>query len=85
MKVVAEAVRCDDEEDPEFSSVALVYPRLADLDTVRFELLLRPLDIRHEDRGAVLRGVASIDGKAEANAVPLEMTVGSDRFADRPR
>src|SRR5688572_19001605 len=68
VEVVAQAVWCDDEEDPELPFVLLVYARLSDLDTVCFELLLRPLDVGHEDRGAVLRGVASIDGKAESNA-----------------
>src|SRR5687767_15997602 len=72
MKVVAEAVWCDDEEDLERSSVALVCARLSDLDTVGFELLLRPLDVGHLDRGAVLRGVAAIDGKPQSHAVAFE-------------
>jgi len=72
VKVVAKAVWRDDEEDVELSSVALVDARPADLDTVRFELLLRPLDVGHQDRGAVLRRVAAVNGKPESNAVALE-------------
>lgn len=63
MEIVARPIRCHDEGDLIFGSVAVVDSSLAGLLSIGLEFDACPIDIAHANSSAVLRAVASVLGK----------------------
>jgi hypothetical protein len=72
MKVETQAVWCDNEKDLKLLSVSLIDPTILCADATSLDLFLRAVNVRDQDRRAVLRSITPGDGEPDLYAVPLE-------------
>src|ERR1051326_705913 len=72
MKVVAQTVRCDDEEYLMLLTGSLVHAPVPDFRSFRLELILQASNVRDQHRRAILRRISAINRETDPNAVALK-------------
>jgi hypothetical protein len=72
VEVVAKSIRCNHEENVEFFTIAFVDAGIGNVYAICFELPLDDIDVVDANRRALLRGVTTVYGKTDLDAVAFK-------------